>query len=314
LLQYYAEAPVIPAEVLIPLEIEERGALAELLSDQRGARVTVLCPQRGEKRALVDLAQRNARANFEEKRLADKAQRDALDQVRGAFHLPRPPERIECFDISTSQGDTTVGSMVAFDGGVPNKQRYRRFSIRSVAGQDDFAAMREVLMRRYQRAVEERDLPDLVLIDGGKGQLGVAHAVLKDLGIEDVPLVAIAKARSLEGGDHSPERFFVPGRANPIIPPQSGPVVRLLARVRDEAHRFAVNYHRGRRRKATLATALTGIPGVGPKRARTLLTRLGSVARIREASIDAIAALPGFSVELARAVHEHLNLDRTSRP
>lgn len=306
LLQYYAEAPVVPAEVLIPLPIEDAETLAEVLTEQRGARVTVICPQRGEKRALIELARRNARANFEEKRLAEKAAHDALEQVQRAFHLPRPPCRIECFDISTSQGDKTVGSMITFDNGRPNKQRYRRFAIRTVEGQDDFAAMREVLLRRYQKAVEEDELPDLVLIDGGKGQLGVAYAVLKDLGIEDVPLVSIAKARAVEGGEHSPERFFVPGRMNPIIPPQSGPVVRLLARVRDEAHRFAITYHRGRRKKAALATALTAIPGVGPKRARTLLTRLGSVARIRAAEIETIAALPGFSQMLAQTVLEHL--------
>ncbi|MBP8128866.1 MAG: excinuclease ABC subunit UvrC [Candidatus Hydrogenedentes bacterium] len=306
LLQYYAETPVVPAEVLIPLPIEDADTLAEVLREQRGARAAILCPRRGEKRALVELAERNARSNFEEKRLAEKAARDALEQVQQAFRLSRPPLRIECFDISTIQGDKTVASMVVFDHGRPNKQRYRRFSIRTVAGQDDFAAMREVLLRRYRKAIQEDELPDLVLIDGGKGQLGVAHAALKDLGIEDVPVVSIAKARALEEGGRSPERFFVPGRVNPVIPPQSGPVVRLLARVRDEAHRFAITFHRARRKKAALATALTGVPGVGAKRARTLLNRLGSVARIRAAAVETIAALPGFGPALAQSVLSHL--------
>jgi len=165
--------------------------------------------------------------------------------------------------------------------------------------------MREVLMRRFKRAIEEDDLPDLVLIDGGKGQLNVASAVFKDLGIEDLPRAGIAKARTEDTG-RSPERLFVPGRMNPIILKQSGPVVRLLTHVRDEAHRFAITYHRKKRGKATVRTALTDIPGIGPARARTLLNRLGSVARIRDAAVADIAALPGFDESLARRVCEHL--------
>ena len=161
-------------------------------------------------------------------------------------------------------------------------------------------------MRRYTRAIEENDLPDLVLIDGGKGQLNVATAVLNDLGIEDLPHAGIAKSRPRSGEGPSPERFFLPGRKNPVAPPQNGPVVQLLARVRDETHRFAITYHRKRRGKATLRTSLTEIPGIGPQRARTLLNKLGSVAKIREADVKAIAALPGFNARLAKTVTEHL--------
>ena len=280
--------------------------LASLLSEKRGAKVEILHPQRGEKLKLVELATRNAERSASEKKMADKAAKDALELIQKTLKLPRLPERIECFDVSTTQGEKTVASMAVFEGGVPAKQRYRKYAIRSVEGQDDFASLREALMRRYTRAMAENDLPDLVLIDGGRGQLGVADAVLKDLGLEDLPHASIAKSRPEDGGTHSPERFFLPGRVNPVIPPQNGPVVRTLARLRDEAHRFAVTFHRQKRSKAVLASVLLGVPGLGPKRAKALLTALGSVARIRAASAGEIAAVPGFSEKLARVVAEHL--------
>ena len=305
LLQYYGEAPAIPREVLLPIDLEEAGTLSELLTEQRGTKVTVHWPQRGEKLAMLDMARRNAKRSFDEKRLREKAQADVVEETQKSLGLSRAPMRIECFDISTIQGTKTVGSMVVFEGGEANKQRYRRYAVKGVEGQDDFASMREVLMRRYTRAIEESDLPDLVLIDGGKGQLGVAAAVLKDLGIEDIPLASIAKSRAEDGG-RSPERFFVPGRMNPILLPQTGAVVQFLARIRDEAHRFAITYHRQRRKKDAFNTTLTGIPGVGPARAKALLNGLGSVARIREAQPNDIAAVPGFNDTLAQAVLEHL--------
>lgn len=307
LLQFYAQAQAVPSEILLPMPLEDAGTLADLLSEERSGRVTVLCPQRGEKRALVDLANRNAKNGFAEKRLADKAVRDALEEVRRTLHLPRTPERIECFDVSTIQGKSTVAAMVVFENGLPAKGRYRRYAMRGVPGQDDFASLREALIRRYTRAIAENDLPDLLLIDGGKGQLNVAGAVLKDLGIEDLPHASIAKARAGESGAGAAERFFLPGRMNPVIPPQSGPVVHLLARVRDEAHRFAITFHRKRRGEAGMATVLTKIPGIGPAKARSLLNRLGSVAKIRETPLEEIAALPGFNPGLAETVLRCLN-------
>lgn len=304
LLQFYAEGRAIPREIVIPVPLEDEDTLAELLTENLGQRVVLLYPQRGDKRAMVELANANAQQSFQQKNLREQASQHTLEDLQKALGLPRLPARIECFDISTLQGDKTVASMVVFQDGQADKSRYRRFSIKHVEGQDDFASMREVLLRRYTRAIEESDLPDLVLIDGGKGQLGVATAVLRDLGIEDQPHASIAKARTLEAG-RSPERFFVPGRANPILLPQNGSVVLLLSQIRDEAHRFAITYHRKRRDKGTLRTALTGIPGVGPARAKTLLTQLGSVARIREASVEAIAALPGFNLALAQQVVDH---------
>ena len=305
LLQYYADAPMVPAEILLPIDLEDAAALGEVLTERRERRVNVLWPQRGEKRALVEMAMRNAQTSFEEKRLADAANKDLLEQLRKTLKLSVTPNRIECYDISTIQGTGAVGSMVSFVGGVPDKARYRRYAIKAVEGQDDFAMMREVLMRRFRRAIEENDLPDLVVIDGGKGQLNVAVDVFKDLAIEDLPAVGLAKARS-EGGAQSAERFFVPGRKNPIVPSQHGPVVRLMARIRDEAHRFAITYHREKRSKATLRTALTDIPGVGPTRARNLLKSLGSLARIRASSASDLAAVPGVSEALADTILTHL--------
>lgn len=305
-LQYYAEAPSLPSEVLVPMNLEEADVLADILSEHRGQKVRVHWPQRGNKAALVDLANRNAKTNFEEKRLSEQAHRDLLEQVRDALKLSKVPQRIECFDISTTQGANPVGSMVVFEGGTPDKSRYRRYAIRRIQGQDDFAMLREVLMRRYERAVKENDLPELVLIDGGKGQLNVAMTVLKDLGIEDLDAASIVKERSLGEGAHSPERFFRPGRLNPIILPQSSPVVLFLARVRDEAHRFAVTYHRKRRADEVSRTPLLEIPGIGAKRAKFLLTAFGSLATIQTASVDQIASVPGFNKQLATVVVERL--------
>ena len=310
LFQYYAQAPVMPAEILVPFAVEEADALSEILSEKRGARVAVLCPQRGDKRALTDLAARNAKSSFDEKRLAEKANQDLLEQVQRVLKLPAQPFRIECFDVSTLQGAKPVGAMVVFEGGVPSKARYRHFAIREVEGQDDYAMLREVLMRRFVRAVEENDLPGLVVIDGGKGQLNVATAVFKDLGIEDLPAVGLAKARAKEGG-RSPERFFLPGRVNPVVPLQSSPVVHLMARVRDEAHRFAITYHRKKRVKGALRSRLLDVPGVGPKRAKLLLNKLGSIAKIGTCSVEEIAALPGFNEKLAKTILECLGQPET---
>jgi len=310
-LQYYADAPSLPREVLVPVDLEEAVALSEILTERRGRKVEVHCPKRGDRRALVELANRNAQRNFEEKQLTEKANIDILEDMRKALQLPKRPDRIECFDISTIQGTSTVASMVVFSDAAADKKRYRRYTIKNVEGQDDFASMREVLLRRYKRAIEENDLPDLVLIDGGRGQLGVATAALQDLGIEDLPHVGVAKARTQEQG-RSPERYFLPGRMNPIILPQKSAVVQLVTRIRDEAHRFAITFHRKKRGKSTIRTTLTDIPGIGPQRAQALLNRLGSIAKIRKARPEDIAELPGFNEKLAQQVVTHLQQPQDS--
>lgn len=305
LLQYYDTAPSVPAEILLPMELEETEVLAELLSEKRGAPASLRTPKRGALARLVELAADNARREFTERKGHEKAARNALESIQETLRLPAVPERIECFDVSTIQGDSTVAAMVVFEKGVPAKNRYRRYSIRRTEGQDDFAAMREAVERRYTRAIREQDLPDLVLIDGGKGHLGAAKAILDALGLGTLPCAAIAKSRPGEG-ETAFERFFIPGRANPIIPPQNGPVVRMLAGIRDETHRFAITYHRKKRTKVRLTTSLLQIPGVGERRARLLLSAFGSIRRVREATAEQLAAVPSISATLARKIVDAL--------
>jgi excinuclease ABC subunit C len=305
LLQYYAQSPTVPDEVLVPIELEETEALAEILRDRKGSRVALIAPKRGERNAVLALAEKNAEENYRARLTQEQARADVLQHVQAILHLPSIPRRIECFDISTLQGHRTVGAMVVFENGMPAKQRYRRYEIRGQEGQDDFAALREVLLRRYRRAREENDLPDLVLIDGGKGQLHVAQTALKDLGLETLPCAAIAKSRS-EGGKRSPERFFIPNRSNPIVPPADHPAVLFLSRIRDETHRYVITFHRRQRNKATLKSTLTIIPGVGAKRANLLLTRFGSVPKIAAASPEELMKVPGISATLAQTIHSFL--------
>lgn len=305
--QYYAEGHDIPEEVLLPFDLEGRDGLADLLSERRGKRVGVVVPERGEKRGLVAMANKNAELSFRARREREHSQQAILQQIQERLHLRHMPRRIECFDMSNIQGTNPVGSMVVFTDGEPDKARYRKFQVKTVEGPDDFASMYEVLSRRYTRALEEDDLPDLIMVDGGKGQLNIAQAVLWELGIEGPDLVSIAKSRlkSERGGEdkrRTDERFFLPGRKNPVIFPANSPALFLLQRVRDEAHRFAITYHKARRAKATVHSALDDIPGVGPKRRRALLRHFGSVKAIAEASPEAIQEAGMVSRQLAEAI------------
>jgi len=307
LLQFYRQDVPIPHEILIPFPLEDQDTLQDFLSEERGSRVSVHCPQRGDKRKLIELAERNAKNSFEESRLRQHAQQDLLDQARQVLGLFEAPERIECFDISTVQGDKPVGAMSVFVGGVPDKTRYRHYAIRHIRGQDDFAMLREVLLRRLQRAVEENDLPSLLLIDGGKGQLNVAITVLRDLGLEDLPVISIAKARPEEKRPGATQdRLFLPNRKDPLVLAENDPVLHLFMRIRDEAHRFAVSYHRKRRTKGTLRTVLDDVPGLGKKRVQALLKAFGSLERVRAATCDEIAAVPGFGKAIAEQIKQYL--------
>ncbi|HXH13390.1 MAG TPA: excinuclease ABC subunit UvrC [Alphaproteobacteria bacterium] len=305
--QYYAEGHDIPEEVLLPFDLEGRDGLADLLSERRGKRVGVVVPERGEKRGLVAMANKNAELSFRARREQEHSQQAILQQIQERLHLRHLPRRIECFDMSNIQGTNPVGSMVVFTDGKPDKARYRKFQVKTVEGPDDFASMYEVLSRRYTRALEEDDLPDLIMVDGGKGQLNIAQAVLWELGIEGPDLISIAKSRlkSERGGEdkrRTDERFFLPGRKNPVIFPANSPALFLLQRVRDEAHRFAITYHKARRAKATVHSALDDIPGVGPKRRRALLRHFGSVKAIAEASPEAIQEAGMVSRQLAETI------------
>jgi excinuclease ABC subunit C len=298
----------VPSEILVGSELapEEAALLEEWLSDKRGRRVRLLHPQRGEKADLVRMAAENARELLSERRKTKVGYEAALAELETRLRLPAPPRRIECYDISDVHGRQAVGSMVTFVDGFPNKDAYRRFSICTVEGADDFAMLYEVISRRLAREGEGWELPDLLLVDGGKGQLGMAVRALEDAGIKGVELAGLAKARTLPGRgvsvEHSLERVFRAGRKNPVIFPHNSSALFLLQRIRDEAHRFALAYHRKRRTRQALASEIEFIPGVGPKRRQALLKHFGSVKRLRTASWEDIAAVPGISEALARSI------------
>jgi excinuclease ABC subunit C len=320
--QFYGEATYIPRRLLLPFDIPEQELLTAWLSERRGRPVELLTPQRGEKRKLVELAQANAKEALDQAHarwLADSGKTEAaLEELADGLELPELPRRIECYDISNIQGTSAVGSMVVFVDGKPRPQEYRRFRIRTVDGSNDFAMMAEVLRRRFKKAsapaerIEGEDdgstprdrakaeawatLPDLLIVDGGKGQLGAALGVLTEAGLEPiVPAAGLAKRN---------EELFVKDHPEPIVLPRASQALFLVQRIRDEAHRFAITYHRGVRAKKSVQSALDTIPGIGPKRKKALLRKFGSVKAIREAPVDDIASTVGFTKSMAERVKE----------
>ena len=329
LAQFFESATYVPRSVLLSHAPADREQLREALRSKRGGAVEIAVPERGELRALVATAEENAHEALAMHRVRWLADRDktesALSMLQDELNLPERPRRIECYDISTIQGSDTVASMVVFEDGRPRNDQYRRFRIRTVEGQDDFASMREVLTRRFKRLAEHRGpereqdgeqepgasdepetdapeapwdtLPGLVVIDGGRGQLGAALDVLRDFGLGDVPACGLAKRE---------EEIYVADLAEPVRLPRSSQALYLLQRVRDEAHRFAVTYHRTVRGKRVRQSALDAVPGIGPKRKRALLRKFGSVKALRAASIEEIAATEGLSSRLAETVKRSL--------
>jgi excinuclease ABC subunit C len=285
--QYYAQGRYVPREILVPSALADAELLQAWLSERRAGAVRIRVPQRGEKVRLLDLVMRNARLAFDlEWRHPRRQSQEILRALRDLLDLEVEPRRIECFDISNIQGSDVVASLVVFEDGLPRKSDYRTFRIRSVSGTpDDLASMREVVGRRYRRLLEEgKDLPDLILVDGGKGQLGAAMEALAELGVGHQPVASLAKRE---------EAIFLPGRGEPVLLPRSSPVLQLVQRVRDEAHRFAVGFHRKTRARRTLHSELDEIPGVGPARRRKLLSRFGSLRGVRAASLLELAASVG---------------------
>lgn len=320
--QFYGAGRSVPERILLPIELEDAALRAELLRERRGRKVEIGVPRRGAGRRLIEMARENARQTFLDRRdEGERASRTAED-LRRRLRLGSAPKRIECVDISTFQGRETVGSVVSFDEGRPDRSRYRRFRVREVEGTDDFASLREVLRRRLRAGQRGGDLPDLLVVDGGRGQLGVAAAVAEEIGLASLELAALAKARVERAPTssvvrRSEERVFRPGRANPILLPRNSDALFLLQQLRDEAHRFAVEYHRSLRGKRQLRSPLDRVPGVGPARRRALLRRFGSLARVREAPLKELAAVPGIGAELAARVREALARGATagaSRP
>jgi excinuclease ABC subunit C len=281
------------AELLVPFDFADR----ELVEESLGT-TAVHVPQRGPKRDLVALAEQNARHLLEELRLtgeeADERAGDPVYELQRQLGLERVPRSLVCFDISHAQGTDTVASCVWFQNGRPNRGEYRKFKVRSVEGVDDFASMREVVGRYFRRrSGEGKPLPDLVVIDGGRGQLSAAHEALTDVGVADLPLISLAKRE---------EEVYVWGRSEPLRISRRSPALRLLQQARDEAHRFALTFQRKRRSARTITSELLRIPGIGEKKRRLLLEVFGSLQGVREAAPEAIAALPGFSLAGARKI------------
>jgi excinuclease ABC subunit C len=305
-------------EILFPKDMEWASALQDVLSEKYARKISVLVPQKGDKLQLVELANRNAQQAYVDKQRQEGSAQTAMESLQRALHLKRVPEHVECFDISHLQGNQIVASVVHFERGVPKKEMYRHYKIRSTTTQDDFRSMYEVLHRRLQRGLEEGNLPDLLIIDGGKGQLNAAYAALEDHGVDDIDLVSLAKSRvqdevqanTLVEPDseilRSPERVFVLGQKDPIVLKQNSAELFLLVRARDEAHRFAISFHRNLRQKSASRSVLDDIPGVGPARRKALLRAFGSVTQIRQASPEDLTRVVGK--KMADAIIKGLGL------
>jgi excinuclease ABC subunit C len=336
--QYYTAERPLPDEILLPYDLPERRLLQEVFQEQKGGAVRLVAgkgkesgtaapgcsaedegagggacsispsPSRkslNHRTRLLALAAENAWAAWERRQVkAEPA--DALRDLQERLRLPGLPERLECLDISTLQGSHSVGALVAFTNGVPDKSGYRRFRIRGVAGQDDYAMLREVVQRHYGK--EGQTLPDLLVVDGGQGQLNVVLQALKEIGQLSFPVVGLAKA-AVQDGREVRDRLFFPGRKNPRFLPTHAPGWLLLLRLRDETHRFAITYHRGRARKEMLQSVLNEIPGIGPKRRQTLFQHFPDLEALQQASVEALAALPGFTRKAATELKEGLEKD-----
>jgi excinuclease ABC subunit C len=311
-LEYYGSSPSVPPEILVPEAAGDTSALAGFLSERRGSRVVVRTPERGEKKRLLELAEQNARLALESAAIASEQKRarrvQALEELREALNLESLPIRIECFDISTIQGTATVASMVVFEDGVPKKAHYRKFQVRTLDGQDDFAAMAEVIGRRFARAGgsptdDDYDdgfaaIPNLVVVDGGRGQLSAALDAMHRFDLARVAVVSLAKRE---------EEVFVPGSARPIRLDRSSAGLQLLQRLRDEAHRFALGYHRTRRAAEARESIFDELTGVGPARRRALIRHFGSAERFLAASQEELEGVPGIPQKTARAIYAQLH-------
>jgi len=297
ILRLYDEESEFPREILIPVAFEELGASEEWLSERAGRKVRIRTPRIGEGRAMIELAVKNAAEASRSRTAREFDAEKTLSQLAQRLGLPGSPERIEGVDISNISGKQAVGSVVAFTGASPDKSRYHRYKIRGPEEPDDYAMIKQVLERRISRGIKEGDLPDLILVDGGKGQLNAVLRALSELEAPHIPVASMAKDRKGFGGD----RVYVPGRKNPVMLPASA--LNLLRRVRDEAHRFAVSYHRNLRRKSAMAGELTRIQGIGPAKRDALLRHFGSLKKIKEAAPDELRDVPKITRKDAEAVY-----------
>lgn len=305
--QFYEKDSYLPREILLPFEPDDLELITENLCDLRGSKVSVLIPRRGDKVQLINMAKANSDQIFSEKEKKKQGWNTLARTIQHKLHLRRSPELIECLDISNTSGKLAVGSLVCFEKGEPAKNRFRHYKIRTIDGPDDYGMMREVLLRRLSRGIEEDNLPDLFIVDGGKGQLNMALSVADELGItDDVDWVGIAKEKQEEG-----EKLYKPGRKNPILLPDHNPVLLYMMRIRDESHRFGVTFHRKLRTKSAFHSELDKISGIGKERRKRLLKYFGSIKQIKEASISDLMQVDGVGEEMAREIYTFFH-DRNS--
>jgi excinuclease ABC subunit C len=309
--EYYGSAPSIPPQIIVPRDAGDLSALEEFLSEQRGSRVEVRAAERGEKRRLQELATENAQVALATQAHQTELRRlrrvEALEELREVLNLESLPIRIECFDISNIQGQDVVGSMVVFQDAMPKKAHYRKFGVKSLNGQDDFAAMAEVISRRFARLSNQRPddydesfvaTPNLVVIDGGKGQLSAALSAMQKYDLPRVAVIALAKRE---------EEVFLPGRPDPVVLPKHQPGLQLLQRIRDEAHRFAIGFHRQRRDTRSFESIFDTLRGVGPARRSAILNHFGSPEAFLAASQEELEGVPGLPAKTARAIYAQLH-------
>jgi excinuclease ABC subunit C len=302
--QYYSSTSTMPRLILLQYPVDEPDIIAGWLSNQRGAIVELRVPQRGIKKQLINVVEENARQGLalyqaKQSKLMESALE--LEELKERLGLPRIPLRIEGYDISNIRGNQAVGSMAVFSKGQSRRAHYRRFRIKTVSGIDDYAMIQEVLRRRFKRSLANDEkwsaTPDLILIDGGKGHLNAALEILQELGLNSIPAASLAKEN---------EEVFVPGKSEPLNIPRTSTALHLLQRVRDEAHRFALGYHKKLRQKESIVSALDSIPGIGPKRKKALIKKFGSVRGVKEASVDELSRVPGITGKLAEKIKEDL--------
>ena len=306
---HYENQIDIPKEVIVPNPPEDALVLAEWISDQAGHRVQLNVPERGQKKKLVELAQENAKLKFNQASEAHDTRRSALEELTQLLHLPYPPYRMECFDNSNLGGAHPVAAMAVFVEGRPARKEYRRYRIKTVVGADDYASMKEIIGRRMKRALDAGAPPDLIVVDGGRGQLNAALEALEALGVVNQPIIGLSKPRTerKKGDRQTPDKIIHPDYPDPIILDPNSSALRVLQYLRDETHNHAIKYHRKVRRRDTILSVLEAIPGVGPSRCKTLLRALGSAQAVADADVDTLAKISGIGPVLARQIRDTLN-------
>ena len=303
--QFYGEGKYIPDEVIIPLKLTNRHLIEEYLLEKKEGKVNLIFPQRGDRKNLLDMAFENAKLMLENRESQTETVRRTLKKVKESLRLQREPKIIECFDISNLFGNEAVGSMVRFEEGEPLKEKYRHYKIKTVDQADDYRMMHEIIKRRLTRGVDEQDLPDLLIVDGGKGQLQVACQVMKELGII-IDTIGLAKGK-FQDLAKGPEKIFLPDRKDPLILSKHSSALHLLQRIRDEAHRFAITFHRKLRAKKQTASPLDAIPGIGPKKKKNLLLHFGSLKKIEEAGVEELSQAASIAGKDAENIYNYFH-------